>query len=134
MDKFLDSMVRSRAGNRCEYCQLPQSVREFRFPIDHIIARQHGGPTVLSNLALCCGRCNLHKGPNLSGIDPISGGMVRLFHPRVDLWNEHFQWNGEIISALTPIGRATIAVLMMNHPDDVEIRRELIAMGVFYGS
>ena len=29
-------------------------------------------------------RCNLHKGPNLSGVDPDTGQVVRLFDPRDD--------------------------------------------------
>jgi 5-methylcytosine-specific restriction endonuclease McrA len=31
---------------------------------------------MLDNLALACHRCNLRKGPNLTGIDPMSGEMV----------------------------------------------------------
>ena len=30
----------------------------------------------VDNLALACHRCNLHKGPNLSGIDPLTGDPV----------------------------------------------------------
>ena len=70
---------------------MPQSARRLRFPIDHVIAQQHRGPTAAANLALCCGRCNRHKGPNLAGIDPLTGATVRLFHPRTDTWAEHFQ-------------------------------------------
>src|SRR5580692_12396034 len=43
------------------------------FHIEHIIARQHGGSTGLDNLAFACWTCNLKKGPNLSGIDPVAG-------------------------------------------------------------
>jgi len=58
MDRALDRTVRRRAGDRCEYCLIPQSPFRMRFPIDHIVARQHGGATVEANLALCCGRWN----------------------------------------------------------------------------
>lgn len=54
----------------------------FTFSVDHIVARQHGGPTVLENLALACLHCNRHKGPNIAGTDPSTGEIVRLFHPR----------------------------------------------------
>lgn len=37
--------------------------------IEHIVARQHGGPTRLDNLALAGRNCNLKKGPDLSGVD-----------------------------------------------------------------
>jgi hypothetical protein len=55
MDGSLASKVRERAGNVCEYCRMPQVYyRTVPFPIDHIIARQHGGATRLGNLALSC--------------------------------------------------------------------------------
>ncbi|MGA2120023.1 MAG: HNH endonuclease signature motif containing protein [Bryobacteraceae bacterium] len=64
--------VRQRARNRCEYCHLPQEAFRRGFHIEHIVARQHGGSTSLSNLALACWNCNRKKGPNLSGIDPAT--------------------------------------------------------------
>jgi len=44
-------------------------------------------PTPINNenLAFACYHCNLHKGPNLSGIDQESGALVRLFN-RVAVW------------------------------------------------
>src|SRR5271166_4827055 len=53
---------------------------------------QHGGLTVLDNLALSCLHCNRHKGPNIAGTDPRTGEVVRLFHPRNDQWSVHFEW------------------------------------------
>ena len=110
---------------------MPQSASRLRFQIDHVIALQHGGGSYLDNLALCCGRCNRYKGPNLAGIDPDSVAIVRLYHPRTDSWTEHFRWNGARLEGRTPIGRATIGVLEMNHPDSIAIRLELIASGLF---
>lgn len=69
--------------------------------MDHIIALQHRGATTLENLALCCGRCNLYKGPNIAGRDPKTGELTRLFSPRSDLWAEHFWWDGPMIAALS---------------------------------
>jgi len=60
--------VWERAGERCEYCQLPSGFHPAPFQTDHIIARQHGGKTVLENLALACVHCNRFKGPNLVGL------------------------------------------------------------------
>ncbi len=46
MDAALRRLVRERAGNRCEYCGIHQDQDAFfTFPVDHIIARQHGGKT-----------------------------------------------------------------------------------------
>lgn len=131
MDRELEQAVRARARDACEYCRLPQSARRLKFPIDHVIAQQHRGPTSSENLALCCGRCNRHKGPNLAGIDPLTGLMVRLFHPRTDLWPDHSRWDGPFIAGLTDVGRTTLEVLNMNHPEDVAIRQELIVNGDF---
>jgi len=129
--KGLALQVRQRAGDACEYCRMPQGARRLRFPIDHIIARQHRGKTSFDNLALSCGRCNRHKGPNLYGIDPVSDRTARLYHPRNDSWDAHFQWEGAFIVGVTEIGRATIEVLQMNHPEDVAVRIELIEIGAF---
>ena len=125
-DKSLDEAVRSRASDTCEYCLLPQSVRRLRFHVEHIIPRQHGGAGTLDNLALACGRCNRHKGPNIAGIDPVSRQMTRLFNPRTDRWSHHFHWKSPRAVGLTPIGRTTVEVLFMNHPDEIAIREELI--------
>lgn len=95
------------------------------FQIDHIIARQHGGPTVADNLALACIHCNRFKGPNIAGIDPDNSEIVRLFHPRSDIWAEHFIWDGPRLEALSPIGRATIALLLINDPEVIAVRMAL---------
>ena len=121
----LDEQVRMLAGDACEYCRLPQSASRLRFVLDHVIARQHGGRRVLENVALGCGRCNRHKGPNLSGIDPESQMMSRLFHPRQDVWSEHFRWEGVTLVGLAPIGRATVAVLAINHSSQLLVREAL---------
>ena len=134
MDPELRRAVRRRARFRCEYCHLPEAHAPVApFQVEHIIARQHGGPTVLANLALACHHDNLHKGPNLTGIDPITRKLVRLFHPRRMKWDRHFAWDGPVLRGLTAIGRATIVVLQMNHEDRIELRRTLQREGVFRG-
>ena len=116
-------LVRTRADNRCEYCRLHQEDDPFfRFHVEHIIARQHGGPTAAENLALSCHHCNLHKGPNLTGIDSTSGRVVELFNPRIQRWSDHFAWRGIAIIGLTPVGRATVRVLAMNAQDRIDLR------------
>jgi hypothetical protein len=110
---------------------VPANIAGCPFHIEHITARQHGGPTVETNLALACIKCNYHKGPNLSGIDPESNRIVRLFHPRTDRWIEHFHWQRSKLVGLTPEGRATIIVLDINHPLRIELRDRLIAEAIF---
>jgi HNH endonuclease len=107
------AFVRRRARNRCEYCLLDQAHCEFTHQIEHIIARQHGGSDNLENLALACIQCNRFKGPNLTGIDPRSGAIVRLFHPRLDRWHGNFSFEGPPVEGITAVERTTVQVLEM---------------------
>jgi hypothetical protein len=118
--------VKERAEGRCEYCQLPSALHPAPFQIDHVIAKQHGGADSLDNLALACIHCNRHKGPNVAGIDPETGELTQLFHPRNDEWKSHFQWNGAEILPRSPIGRVTVGVLFMNDPELVWLRSTLV--------
>ena len=123
MDEATREIVRGRAGDACEYCELSQDDAPFaRFHVEHIIARQHGGTDDLANLALVCHHCNFHKGTNLSGIDPVTSAIVPLFNPRNDSRHEHFETRGTIILGRTSRGRATLRVLAMNAVDRVELR------------
>jgi hypothetical protein len=131
MQRQLVDLVRRRAAFRCEYCQFPERFTGLNFQMDHIIAEKHGGPTDGDNLALSCLYCNSYNGANLSGIDPATGEIVRLFHPRRDQWSEHFQWQDAVLAGRTPIGRATIGVLRINDPTAVVLRRLFIRAGVF---
>ncbi|MBW3543302.1 MAG: HNH endonuclease [Planctomycetes bacterium] len=131
MSQALRELVRQRAGQRCEYCQLPEEAFPFPFEIDHIIARKHRGATTAENLAWACYSCNAFKGPNIAGLDPASNEFTRLFHPRNDVWHAHFEWNGPIVEARTAIGRTTLDVLELNNPESVQIRRLLIEEGRF---
>jgi hypothetical protein len=113
--------VRRRAGDCCEYCRIPEATFQRSFHIEHIVARQHGGSSELGNLALACWLCNLKKGPNLTGVDPETGQVTALFHPRHDLWSAHFvvrlgqSSDPKIeIRGKTAIGRTTVIVLGMN--------------------
>ena len=129
MAKQLERTIRGLAANRCEYCHMPD--QDLGHVLDHIIARQHGGKTVRQNLALCCGRCNKFKGPNISGIDAESGHLTRLFHPRRGRWHEHFKWEGQVLVGRKPVGRTTVAVLSINHPIRLAARRALLTEGGF---
>src|SRR2546423_3999825 len=126
----LNLLAQQRAGFRCEYCHFPERFAELRFQLDHIRAEQHGGPSVLAKVAWCCLRCNKHKGPNLSGVDPRTNRVVRLFNPRKDIWEQHFAWDGPTLVGLTAVARATTNVLRCNDPDALLAREALMAEGV----
>jgi len=131
MNKALTAVVRARAVGRCEYCRFPEALHAGVFHIDHVIAIQHGGRTVADNLALACSRCNSHKGTNLYGLDPVTVRAVRLFHPRKDHWEAHFEWDGPTLRGRTPRGRMTVVLLAINDPNVVAIRELLIEGGLF---
>lgn len=84
--------------------------------------RAHGGGDELGNLALACIDCNLHKGTNLTGIDPETTRITTLFHPRRHRWREHFEWRGIYLIGRTAIGRATVRVLNMNSEEQLALR------------
>jgi hypothetical protein len=65
-------------------------------------------------------------GPNIAGHDPATGELDRLFHPRLDVWSEHFAWAGVELIGRTQIGRITIQVLAINDPDFLAVRQTLI--------
>lgn len=130
MDAATRQLVRQRAGDRCEFCYLPQAFVPVTFHVEHIIPKQHGGSDDADSLCYACNRCNWHKGPNLTGIDSDTGQIVPLFNPRRQSWQDHFAWHGAIIIGLTPTGRATVQVLQMNAPRRLRLRSRLRARGL----
>ena len=130
MDARTRQRVRRRAGERCEYCRLPESADEWPFHVDHIVALVHGGDDKQSNLSWSCTQCNLHKASNFASIDPATGQRVSLFNPREDVWHDHFalQSDGRIVG-LTACGRATVHLLDINGTPQLDLRRELIQQG-----
>jgi hypothetical protein len=125
MNAATRAAVRERAGDHCEFCGLAQRQEMFfNFHVEHVIPRQHGGGDEMANLALACYHCNLHKGTNLTAIDPQASAIVPLFHPRRQTWKEHFRRNGPLIEGKSPTGRATVRLLAMNAPDRRRLRED----------
>ena len=124
-------LVHERAAGRCEYCRLPQKATDVRFETDHIISRKHGGRSIASNLAVACWYCNSFKGSDISGLDPKTRKLTRLFHPRRHKWSYHFYYEGAVLIGRTAIGRTTIRVLQINCDEAVTLRESLISEGLF---
>jgi hypothetical protein len=128
------AQVTARAEHRCEYCHLPTRGQVATFPIDHVIPRTAGGGTDLDNLALTCPHCNAQKWMTTEGPDPATGEVVRFYHPRQHVWDDHFQWDpagsGEL-AGKTPTGRATVLALRIDDPDMVRLRFLLAELGLF---
>jgi hypothetical protein len=123
--------VWKRANGCCEYCCMPQEHDVQPFQLDHIRAQKHSGRTTAANLALSCLPCNSFKGANVAGYDPESDELCPLFNPRVDNWDENFEWVGPRLSGKTAVGRTTIEVLRINLTERVEHRKLLIEAELF---
>jgi hypothetical protein len=122
----------ARAAHRCEYCRAPEVAFNFPFEVEHVTPPGLGGSDEPENLALSCRSCNIFKGNQLSASDPITGEIVRLFHPRLDLWAQHFMVaDDEHVIGLTPIGHATVELLRMNTPPQLNARRWWRALQLF---
>jgi hypothetical protein len=126
----LRRLVRERSGDRCEYCLIPESMSFAAHWIDHIVAEKHGGKTDADNLANSCVLCNQSKGSDLTSVDPDTGEVAALFHPRRDRWTDHFRTVGGRIEPLSAVGRVTARLLHFNDPDRVEEREHLVAAGL----
>jgi HNH endonuclease len=118
--------VRQRANNCCEYCRLHQDDFFYPFEIDHILSMRHGGQTLLINLALSCSICNRNKAADIGTYLDGNRRFVRLFNPRIDLWERHFEINHGEILGLSQIGRATVKLLDINNPDRIILRQVLM--------
>jgi hypothetical protein len=60
-----------------------------------------------------------------TGLDPATGIVSSLFHPRRQRWTRHFRWSedGLTLEGLTRVGRATIERLALNNERQIEARK-----------
>jgi hypothetical protein len=129
----LRAAVARRAGHRCEYCLIHEDDCGFNVEVDHIVSRKHDGPSSSENLAYACSPCNRYKGTDVAAIDPRTGTVLRLFHPRRDRWDDHFKIVGAVIEPITGIGEATVRLLRMNASERVAERNLLQTLGRYPG-
>lgn len=129
---YLWTFARERAGDRCEYCRMPR-IGGVEFQLEHIRPKQHRGADDESNIAFTCARCNLVKGPNAAGFDPLTDELTRLYDPRTDEWSEHFGFDGVVVVGRTAVGRTTVDLLRMNSDGRVARRQALSDLGYQFG-
>lgn len=123
--------VTQRAKDCCEYCLSQLDFSPTGFSIDHIVPKARGGDDSLDNLALACQGCNNYKHTATTATDPVSGQVTDLFHPRRDMWTQHFAWSDDktMIIGITSVGRATVSRLRLNRVALVNLRRLLLEKG-----
>jgi HNH endonuclease len=124
------TLMARRAQSFCEYCKVfvPDT-----FEIEHIIPLIQGGSNEFENLAVACGGCNNRKAAKTTAFDPLTSIEVPLFHPRQDVWRDHFQWNDDWtqLTGISPIGRATVELLQLNRTGLIQLRTVLFRYGDF---
>jgi HNH endonuclease len=124
ISESLKKSVVKRANYCCEYCLMENDVSFIPHQIDHVISLKHEGDTSLDNLAYACFSCNNNKGSDIGTMLLPNKIFIRLFNPRIDIWNEHFEIENGFIYAKTNIAQATVKVLKMNEIDRIIERSE----------
>jgi len=128
----LRRQIAERAGFRCEYCLVPERFLATVFHVDHVRSLKHGGSTTFHNLAYACPHCNQNKGSDVATfVDEEGEETIRIYNPRKDNWQNHFEQDQGMILAKTPIGKATIGLLEMNQPDRLIFRQALVETGYY---
>lgn len=100
-----------------------QALQGATFHVEHVVPRSAGGPDSVDNLAWACPSCNLHKADRVNVRVDDLGDAIPLFHPRLDRWEDHFEWNDYTIVPKTEVGQVTIATLKLNHERRIKIRQ-----------
>lgn len=131
ISRSLRARILQQAAHRCGYCQTQERVSGIPLTIEHILPRASGGTDAIENLWCSCRLCNEAKGVLTDALDPETNTRLALFNPRTQVWREHFAWTptGDEMVGLTPIGRATIAVLSLNSDFRVHSRRLWVEAG-----
>jgi hypothetical protein len=127
-------LVAERAGHRCEYCHAPETICNVPFEVEHIIPLAKDGWDEESNWALACRSCNLNKSDHIDIVDSATQERIRPFHPRQDIWADHFmvEQNAPFhLDGRTPVGRATIERLQMNSRLQLVARTQWVELRLF---
>lgn len=132
VSKKKKQQVGKRAKGYCEYCMSPSAYAPSIFATEHIIPQAIEINHDLSNLALACNTCNNHKYNKITHLDPVTGKIAPLYHPRKDYWLDHFKWSddGSLIIGITPTGRATVDLLDVNRQSNINMRELLMMAGI----
>jgi len=128
ISKKLRKLIADRAFHLCEYCKSPQTYSPSPFDVEHIIPKSRGGQSDSDNLAYSC---NDYKSNKISATDPINHLEIPIFHPRKNIWSDHFAWDvsGLFIIGTTPNGRASVDLLKLNRLELVNLRSLLTMIG-----
>ncbi|MCX7924888.1 MAG: HNH endonuclease [Fimbriimonadales bacterium] len=130
--KSIKAQILADYNHQCAYCKAHDAALSVPLTIDHILPKARGGADEITNLCPACWWCNLNKLDQTEAVDPETGEVVPLYHPRAQRWEEHFEWSpdGAFILGKTPIGRATVAALQLNGERQANLRRIWMTLGL----
>ena len=119
----IKNQVILRANECCEYCLKSNLVAYISHQIDHIINLKHGGNNNIDNLSYACYFCNVNKGSDIGTMLLPERTFIRLYNPRTDNWNDHFEIFEGKFYPKTPIAEATIKILQLNEIERIMERQ-----------
>jgi hypothetical protein len=133
----LQRKIRDRFADCCAYCLTAESLTATTFEFEHIIPRSAGGETSLENLCFSCPNCNRYKANRQNIIvgaastleNPDSGEIIRLFHPQLQVWKEHFNWNedaSEIVEGRRDRYRSSNYYYSQDEPPSVDSSAKIV--------
>jgi len=85
--KFTRHNIFERDGNTCQYCGRIFDRRDLN--LDHVVPRDHGGPTQWDNIVCSCIPCNTRK----ANRTPAEAGMRLIRKPKRPKWRPFVQVN-----------------------------------------
>ena len=83
--KFTRHNIFQRDKNTCQYCGKKFDTRDLN--LDHVVPRQHNGPTTWENIVCSCIPCNTRK----SNRTPEQAGMHLIRQPSKPRWHPFMQ-------------------------------------------
>jgi hypothetical protein len=113
-----------KSGMCCEYCLVDREDTFFGLVFDCLIAEKHLF-FPLRHMYHVCLTCDRFQGSDIATLDANTRDLLRLFHPRQDVWKEHFELEGVKIFGKTQIGEATVRLLRLNLEERL-LERELL--------
>ena len=128
----IKKLILAASHGYCEYCWSPSEYTSAIYHFDHILPVVNGGKSFFLNLAYSCNACNSYKSDKIQYLDSVTQQICSLYHPRTDLWTDHFQWSPDFLrmEGISPTGRATIELLRVNRPQVMNLRLILKLIGL----
>ena len=130
IQKSIKKQVLQTSKGLCEYCQSQEAFSFTSYLVEHITTSSIDQKDIIENLVFSCQGCSNTRNENTKSTDPVTGKIINIYNPRVDVWSDNFCWSEDFTNlvGLTAIGRATIEKLKLNRETLKEYRSVLISI------